>query len=1059
MIAPFVGENGAIEKYIAIGTDITTRHLSAEMLRQSEATFSASFYAAASCIGFLSPKGQWLRANQALCDFLGYTEEELHALTLRETNHPDEWDIDALQIKRLQDGEIAVYQRAKRYVHHDGHTVWGLASISVVRADDDTPQFVISQIVDITARKRAEEALSLSNALMEETQAVAKVGGWDFNLVSGQLYWTSETYRILETSPEEVDPTVDETIQFFLPASRERLQAAMHTATETRQGFDLELEVLTFKGRQLTVRTTGSTTLENGKAVRLSGIFQDITERTQYERSLHEAREKAEQATRSKGQFLANMSHEIRTPMNAILGMLKLLHNTELSSRQRDYAAKSESAAKSLLGLINDILDFSKVEAGKMQLDPQPFGVDTLMRDLAVILSSNVGANPIEVLYDIDPAVPEVLLGDAMRLQQVLINLGGNAVKFTARGQVVVRVKLQQLQADVATVEFAVQDTGIGIAAENQSHIFTGFSQAEASTTRKFGGTGLGLSISQRLVDLMGGKLTLTSALGQGSTFAFRLPLPRVVPLPQALLPAPQPATPTLRALVVDPNVVARQLLSAMVRASGWTTEVAADGEEALALMASRLQSGSCPFDVVYLAWQMPGQDGWATTARLRQLCAEQLVAQPVVVMLSVNSREALDQRTQEEQQLLNAFLVKPVTASMLREAALQSSSGGAGMRRGLRSGGASQRRLRGMRILVVEDNLINQQVAEELLTMEGARVSLAANGQLGVEAIAAAQLGQQFDVVLMDIQMPVLDGFAATRMVRQDLQLDTLAIVAMTANALQSDREDCLAAGMNEHVGKPFDLKLLVQTLLRVTGFQPQSDVLAVSSMYLGLAVGPVPPPVASPVLDAATALARMGGLTSLYRRSSLEFIHSLPKQLEQLRVSLETDYIRCGMLAHTLKGTASLLGAMALSDAASQLEKHCKDLAAVEPRQAALQVIQGMASAALLELQALVQSWEAQAPAATSAAAAAPDAAGQREREALRAALQELTALLDANDLTALEKFATLRAALAGIPLDLVDPLEGAMQDLDLVAASRLCRALQSWLEAPVAVAAAAL
>ena len=1025
MIAPYVGEGGQIEKYVSIRNDVTEQHASAERLRQSEATFSASFEFAASGIGFLSPKGQWLRANPALCEFLGYMELELHELTLRETNHPDEWDTDALQIRRLMAGEIAVYQRAKRYLHRDGRVLWGLASISVVRDGAGATQFIITQIVDITARKRAEDALNVSNALMEESQAIAKVGGWELVLATEQLFWTAETYRILETNPEEFDPTVDAGVSYFVPESRARIEAALQAAMEQGTGYDLELQSLTTKGRQIDVRTTGSATMENGRVVRLSGIFQDITERKQYERSLKDAREKAELATQGKAQFLANMSHEIRTPMNAILGMVRLLQNTELSGRQHDYASKTESAARSLLGLINDILDFSKVEAGKMRLDPQPFALEKLMRELSVILSSNVAASQAEVLYDIDPALPQVLLGDSMRLQQVLINLGGNAVKFTAQGQVVLGLRLLSQDAGVAEIAFSVQDSGIGIAEENQAHIFTGFSQAEASTTRKFGGTGLGLSISQRLVDLMGGTLQLSSALGVGSTFSFTL---RLAVLPPALDVLPQPVVAPRRVLLVDQHPVARRLLAQMLQTFGWQVQVADSAEAALTWLASNLQAAALPLDVVYMGWQLPGMDGWAATARLRQLCVQAGCSQPVVVMLSANNREALDQRTQEEQALLNGFLVKPVTAAMLRDAALESNAGSAGLRRSPRSG-ASQRRLKGMRILVVEDNLINQQVAEELLATEGALVSLAANGRLGVEAIDAAQRGQQFDVVLMDIQMPVLDGFAATRIVRQDLHLADLPIVAMTANASDSDREDCLSAGMNGHVGKPFDLKALVQTLLQLTGFAVPLEAELV--LPAPLAALPVPKD-----LDMQGALARMGGMQQLYQKLSLKFIDSLPGELALIQRAVVSDPAHCAMLAHTLKGTSATLGAMALSEAAAALERCCQQ--AAPQRQAACAQLRAVAAVALLALQQAVPK---------------PALAAQAERypAALRVGLQELLQLLQDDDLTALECFAQLRAALEAVPQTLALPLEAALQDMDLVEALRCCRALDSWLSLP--------
>ncbi len=353
------------------------------------------------------------------------------------------------------------------------------------------------------------------------------------------------------------------------------------------------------------------------------GFRIDITE-------LVQATEAAQAASQAKSRFLANMSHEIRTPMNAILGMLALLRKTELSARQADYASKTEGAARSLLGLLNDILDFSKVEAGKMTLDPHPFRVDQLLRDLSVILSASVGPKPVEVLFDIDPALPRQLVGDAMRLQQVLINLGGNAIKFTERGEVVLSMKVLARSAAGVTIEVAIRDSGIGIAPENQARIFSGFTQAEASTTRRFGGTGLGVAISQRLVALMGGELKLDSALGQGSRFHFciTLPVDAAVPLAIELPPerglaeatAPRPAgtaaitsttsnAASLRALLVDDNPVAREVLERMAESLGWQVEVAESGAQALALLQAWASAGiSLPCGVHRLADARPGR-------------------------------------------------------------------------------------------------------------------------------------------------------------------------------------------------------------------------------------------------------------------------------------------------------------------------------------------------------------------------------------------------------------------------------------------------------------------
>lgn len=526
------------------------------------------------------------------------------------------------------------------------------------------------------------------------------------------------------------------------------------------------------------------------------------------------ARVTAEQASLAKSQFLANMSHELRTPMNAILGMLQLLDGTELNDKQRGYTHNTASAARSLLSLLNDILDFSKVEAGKMTLDPRPFRTDQLLRDLSVILSANVGSKTIEVLFDVDPAVPHAVVGDDMRLQQVLINLGGNAVKFTEKGEVVIRLRLKATNGDRAFVEFAVSDTGIGIAPENQAHIFSGFSQAEASTTRRFGGTGLGLAICQRLVGLMGGSLQLHSAPGEGSNFHFTIPLQLAPPVE---LVSPRHPLLAQRALVVDDNQVARTLLATMARSLGWEVDVAESGPEALRQVQARREAGA-PHQVIFMDWRMPEWDGWETTRRIRK--ATQGTG-PLILMVSANGRAMMAERTADEQALLNGFLVKPVTASMLLDAVMDAQAASATAATGANPAApqtlAKPQRLQGMKLLVVEDNKINQLVAKGLLKQEGADITLADNGRIAVDLLTAQP--DAFEAVLMDVQMPVMDGYEATRTLRALPGFADLPVIAMTANAMASDREACLAAGMNDHVGKPFEIDHLVATLRHFTG------------------------------------------------------------------------------------------------------------------------------------------------------------------------------------------------------------------------------------------------
>ncbi len=646
-----------------------------------------------------------------------------------------------------------------------------------------------------------------------------------------------------------------------------------------------------------------------------------------------------EAATAAKGQFLANMSHEIRTPMNAVLGMLKLLQGTDLNQRQLDYALKASGAAKSLLGLINDILDFSKMDAGKMTLDPQPFALDQLMQDLSVIVSTNVGKKPVEVLFDIDPQLPPVLIGDAMRLQQVLINLSGNAIKFTAQGEVVMRLELRS-QSGSATdsevhsevhggvsgvsgevkIRFSVRDSGIGIAPENQKKIFEGFSQAEVSTTRRFGGTGLGRNISQRLVAMMGGELALDSVLGKGSTFHFTLTLPVGDALAVDVDAAEEDQrgdglTEDLSVLVVDDNAIARELVQHMAQSLAWHAEVAADGAEALQLMQARQVAGRQLFDAVFIDWEMPGMDGWETIARMRELMGPNA---PVTVMVTAHGRERLAERSKDEQASLNGILVKPITAAMLHEVLKRARAGQSNVRRQSRQAGAKRLELAGLRLLLVEDNELNQEVAQTLLEQAGALVRLACDGQQALDLLRLD--ASAFDVVLMDVQMPVMDGFTATRLLRKaggdGLNLAALPVVAMTANAMASDREECLAAGMNDFVSKPFEMAALVQVLLRVSGRLAAAKTV-MERKFVTLALPAELQAKAMDLgIDAQQTINRFMGKTALYQRMVGSFCasaHELPAQLAAWLA--QAKFAEAERALHSFKGLAATLGANRLA------------------------------------------------------------------------------------------------------------------------------------------------
>ena len=546
-----------------------------------------------------------------------------------------------------------------------------------------------------------------------------------------------------------------------------------------------------------------------GGIERYVSIRRDITASKLHEASLQEAKHQAEQASQAKSRFLANMSHEIRTPMNAILGLLQLLQHTPLAAEQQDYVDKTEAAARSLLGLLNDILDFSKVEAGKMTLDLQPFRLDQLMHNLSVILSVTSLNKPLELIFNVDAKIPPWLTGDAMRLQQVLLNLAGNAIKFTEAGEVLVRITQQARTRENVTLLFSVQDTGIGISSEQLGKLFHSFSQAETSTTRRYGGTGLGLAISQRMVQLMGSDIRVESQPGKGSCFSFELTLA----VPPALNEQPViPVGSALSVLIVDDNPVAREATAAMVAQLGWHASCLESGEQLVSMLAS-LGGKPLPYQLVLIDWQMPGLDGWASCRELRRYDS-----QVQMVMVTAHGRDMLAAKSDRERSLLAGFLVKPLTQHLLKETVDQlpftQLASPPETEPATDIAPPQSAPLAGLRLLLVEDNVTNRLVAKGLLSKEGAQIDIAENGELAVHAVA--NMNPRYDAVLMDLQMPVMDGLTATREIRQTLGETQLPIIAMTANAMHDDRANCLAAGMNDHIGKPFAIAELRDMLLR---------------------------------------------------------------------------------------------------------------------------------------------------------------------------------------------------------------------------------------------------
>jgi two-component system sensor histidine kinase/response regulator len=788
-----------------------------------------------------------------------------------------------------------------------------------------------ASIRDISDRVAAQEKLRLANFLNEQAMELTYSGYWHVPLTTTDGYYiSSERAASLFGDPPREDWRYHLMNEWYAnvelgdKAAAEAASANFKAAIEGKvPRYDA---IYAYKrpidGRVVWVHAMGNVVFNSeGKAIDMYGVSTDITAKMQAKLELEAAKQIAEDSTRMKSDFLANMSHEIRTPMNAIIGMAYLLLKTDMTSRQLDYIKKIQGSGQHLLGIINDILDFSKIEAGKLTIECTDFDLNKVLENVASLVSEKVNAKGLELIFNLDQSVPQYLNGDSLRIGQILINYTNNAVKFTEQGEIEVSAKVLKESAKHVLIHFSVRDTGIGLTEEQKAKLFQSFQQADTSTSRKYGGTGLGLAISKQLTHLMGGDVGVESEVGKGSTFWFTVKLGKVKG--QARDFVLDEALRGRRVLVVDDHDIARHVLDDMLSSMSFKVDEASDGNQAIAAVKQAVESGD-PYELVFLDWRMPGMNGVETARAIRALGLD---VTPQMIMVTAYGREEVLQEA--EAAGMEAILIKPVNASILFDTTMRIFGGQfedvRTLERDISNTLEDLAIIKGASILLAEDNELNQEVAVGLLTDGGFEVTIANDGQEALDLLTESN----YDVILMDMQMPVMDGVTATEEIRSQLQYKNLPIIAMTANAMEQDKERCLAAGMNDFVAKPIDPDHLFRTLLKwvkprhkradIKSSKPPASVKQESTNDIGLPI--------IEGLDAALGLRRVLGKVPMYLSLLRKYVETQAQASKELREALDVnDVSTAERVAHTSKAVNGNIGASILQAMAGELEQLIK-------------------------------------------------------------------------------------------------------------------------------------
>ncbi|MBF0383381.1 MAG: response regulator [Magnetococcales bacterium] len=900
--------------------------------------------------------------------------------------------------------------------------------------DESFLQSVANNLALIVHQKKTEEALQkLSSAVRQSPSSVV----------------ITDTDGVIEYVNPKFSSITGYTLEEVTGKSTNILKSGNTTSEEYKSLWDSILNGREWRGELLNRKKNGelfwefasisAMRSELGDIVNFIAVKEDISERKHLEENMHSllrsldskveertiecqlAVKDAIKANEAKSEFLANMSHEIRTPMNAIIGLSHLVRQTDLSYKQQDYLTKISNAAESLLNIINDILDFSKIEAGKLDVESIPFSLSGVLEGVNSLFSEKAEEKHLKFTISNSTDIPDILIGDPLRVKQIVTNLAGNAIKFTSNGEVTVQVDLMELSESDVTILFIVKDSGIGMSEEQISNLFQAFQQSDTSTTRKYGGTGLGLSICKKLTELMGGKIDVTSQLGKGSEFrvTFTFKIGAVDSLKSRLLGKNCFGA---RLLIVDNRPAALEIMQNIAEELEFKVLSASSGTEAIDIVRSMDKDGN-PIQVVLMDWKMSEMDGIKTAQIINE--DQSLTATPHIIMITADDRDEMAR--QANGLALSGFLQKPLTSSMLINAVVRAFNKDANDDRSLDTsqlGLELAADIRGARILLVEDNPINQQVAKELLELAGLVVHIAING---LEAVNAIDNDTSFDAVLMDIQMPVMNGYDAAKKIRKQPSCSGIPIIAMTANAMIGDRENCLSAGMNDHIAKPIDPRVLFSTLIE--WIEPKEGTLKEvpkESIRSMVSANDLPD---LPGVDLEKGLLRTAYNVDLYKNLAKRFVKDHGDDVSKIYEALASeDMKQAERLTHSVKGVAGNLGASSLQDKLAILE---------------LAVRGSELNRAHDILPALKESFDelVQAIPIFISKLEEKDVAIQSKSdfsESTDKAIDNLCELLSDDDVNALDYFQTVRHSVAkSIPLDSLHKLESALDDYDFESA----------------------